>query len=76
MKRILFLPFVSLLAASVAFLTPILTPIAVLGDRLLTFGLTFLDSFLPMPAMAGDFWHQMRPTREVTFLTRGLHRFA
>lgn len=77
MKRLLY-PFVSLMAATFALIHDfLLEPLARTGDRFLTFGLNFLDDMLPFAAVAGvPDVHALRPTREVTYLTRGLHRLA
>lgn len=76
----LFRTLFGLMAASFVYMTSTSTSFlgttAALGDRLLTFGLTFLDRLLPFqPALAGAS-HPLRPTRDVTFLTTGLHRLA
>lgn len=60
--------FISLL--SFAFI-----PLAALIDRTLTFLVTSFDYLMPMAAMpAGHV--PMAPTREVTYLTQGVHRLA
>lgn len=74
--RTLFRPFAGLLAATIVYLTPTLTFFAALGDRALTIGLRFLDSAFPVAAMAGHPAHPLVATREVTYLTTGLHRLA
>lgn len=76
MTRPLFRPFVSLLAATFVFLTPILLPLAALGDRILTFGLTVFDTMFPLAEVAGHPGVLLRTTRDVTCLTTGLHRLA
>lgn len=74
-RLLLFHSLTGLMAAALAFMTPILTPVAAVLDRVLTFGLNFLDRLTPMAAMAGPS-APMCPTRDVTFLTTGLHRLA
>ena len=59
-----------------AFLTPILDPLARIGDRFLTLGLSFLDRISPFMEMAHAGLHPVMPTRDVTYLTTGLHRLA
>lgn len=67
----------AIMSVCIDILTLILAPAAALGDRLMTFGLTFIDTMFPMAAVAGaPAGHPMAPTREVTYLTTGLHRLA
>ncbi|QXN72691.1 hypothetical protein RCZAHN_82 [Rhodobacter phage RcZahn] len=76
MKR-LFFSFVGLLATAFAFLTPILQPVAALGDRFMTLTLNFLDDLVPFAAVAGPVgMHPLAATREVQYLQNGLHRLA
>lgn len=77
MKRSLFYPLYGFFAlASALIYDNILEPLARVGDRFLTLGLNFLDDFLPFAAVAGHSDMALRPSRDVTFLTSGLHRLA
>ena len=53
-----------------------LTPLAAFFDRVSTIVLTAMDFVMPFTEMAYAGVHPMRPTREVTYLTRGIHRMA
>lgn len=53
-----------------------LTPLAAFFDRVSTIVLSAMDFCLPFTEMATAGVHPMRPTREVTYLTRGVHRMA
>ena len=68
--------FASFIALAFAFLTPILEPAARFGDRVINFGLTVFDHMLPFTEMSTAGYHPAMPTREVTYLTTGLHRMA
>lgn len=77
MKRTFLSAFVSVCLSAFAVLHDyLIEPLARTGDRFLTFGLNFLDDMVPFAAVAGVPGAVLRPSRDVTYLTRGLHRMA
>ena len=58
-----------------ASLLSLIIPLATMVDRLLAFTMNLFNSLMPLAAMpAGHV--PMAPTREVTYLTDGVHRLA